>query len=188
MEEDLKINALERPYAPERDAVPLRWEPEYVGRKLVAAFVTLDRLPRVRGPRDPGRHWPEHAVEWADQLAHAELDDAERRAREFQQNRTILRPTSADIAGMDAAFDWLRELRRVDPGMALVTSSLGALFRPSPFHPPALHRQTLGAAYALSQTRQGARPSRPMAEGPRRTGVLKIRASRRFKAQGKPVT
>ncbi|MGO9007591.1 MAG: hypothetical protein ACLQIQ_08710 [Beijerinckiaceae bacterium] len=127
MEEDLKINALERPYAPERDAVPLRWEPEYVGRKLVAAFVTLDRLPRVRGPRDPGRHWPEHAVEWADQLAHAELDDAERRAREFQQNRTILRPTSADIAGMDAAFDWLRELRRVDPGMALVTS-LWALY------------------------------------------------------------
>jgi hypothetical protein len=127
MDEQLKVNALEQPYVPEHEAIPQRWEPEYVGRKLVAAFVTLDRLPRVRGPRDPGRHWPEHAVEWADRLAHAELDDAERQARETQQNRTILRPTSAEIAGMDAAFDWLRELRKVDPGMALVTS-LWALY------------------------------------------------------------
>jgi hypothetical protein len=125
--EDLKINALERPYAPERDTIPLCWEPEYVGRKLVAAFATLDRMPRVRGPRAPGHHWPEHKIEWADQLARAELDGAEKRAHEMAQNRTILRPTSAEIANMDAAFDWLRELRRIDTGMALVTS-LWALY------------------------------------------------------------
>ena len=122
MDEQLKVNALEQPYVPEHEAIPQRWEPEYVGRKLVAAFVTLDRLPRVRGPRDPGRHWPEHAVEWADRLARAELSEAERRAREAAQNFTMLRPTSAEIAEMESAFDWLRELRAVDSGMALVTS------------------------------------------------------------------
>lgn len=127
MDEDLKINALEAPYAPEQEATPLVWEPEYVGRKLIAAFVTLDRLPRVRGPREPGRHWPHHAIEWADQLAQSELDPAEKRAREAQQNRIIVRPTAADIAGMDAAFDWLRELRQFDSGLALV-ATLWALY------------------------------------------------------------
>ena len=59
--------------------LPLRWEPEHVGRRLVKAFMTLDRLPRDRGPREPGGHWPKHAVEWVDQLARAELSDEERR-------------------------------------------------------------------------------------------------------------
>jgi len=127
MQDDLKVNALENPYAPLQDEVPPTWEAEYVGRKLVAAFVTLDRLPRVRGPREPGHHWPGHAVEWADQLAQAELGASEKRAREIEQNRTIVRPSAADIAAMDAAFDWLRELRRLDSGMALVTS-LWALY------------------------------------------------------------
>jgi hypothetical protein len=122
MDEDLKINALEQPYAPESYGMPPHWEPEYVGRKLVAAFVTLDRMPRVRGPRQPGGHWPDHSLEWADHLAQAELDQSEKRARQQEQNRTIVRPTAGDIAGMEAAFDWLRELRRHDPGMALVTS------------------------------------------------------------------
>ncbi|MGB8276958.1 MAG: hypothetical protein WCF20_03350 [Methylovirgula sp.] len=122
MDEDQKINALERPYAPERETIPMRWEPEHVGRRLVKAFVTLDRLPRVRGPREPGGHWPLHAVEWADQLARAELDASEKRTREIEQNRTILRPSSAEIAEMEMAFDWLRELRGVDSGMALVAS------------------------------------------------------------------
>ncbi len=122
MEEDQKINALERPYASERETIPPRWEPEHVGRRLVKAFVTLDRLPRVRGPREPGGHWPLHAVEWADQLARAELDTSEKRTREIEQNRTILRPSSAEIAEMEMAFDWLRELRGVDSGMALVAS------------------------------------------------------------------
>lgn len=120
--EDLKINALERPYMPEREDIPTRWEAEHVGRRLVKAFVTLDRLPRLRGPREPGGHWPIHAVEWADQLAQAELDAGEKRSRDIAQNRTILHPTSAEIAEMEKVFDWLRELRAVDSGMALVAS------------------------------------------------------------------
>lgn len=120
--EDQKINALECPYAPEHESIPLRWEPEHVGRRLVKAFTTLDRLPAVRGPRAPGGHWPLHAVEWADQLARAELDADEKRSRDLAQNRSILRPTSAEIAEMETAFDWLRELRSIDSGMALVAS------------------------------------------------------------------
>jgi hypothetical protein len=127
MHEDPKINALERPYDEARAEIPPRWEPEHVGRRLVKAFVTLDRLPRLRGPREPGGHWPQHAVEWADRLARAELSDAERRTREAAQNFTILRPTSTEIAEMEAAFDWLRDLRGVDSGMALV-ASLWALY------------------------------------------------------------
>lgn len=122
MDAGSKINALDQPYCSDRDEVPLQWEPEHVGKRLVKAFVTLDRLPRSRGPREPGGHWPRHAIEWADQLAQAELDDSERRARDQASNQTALRPTSRDIAEMDAAFDWLRVLRAEDTGMALVTS------------------------------------------------------------------
>lgn len=117
-----KINALEAPYDEAQEEIPPRWEPEHVGRRLVKAFVTLDRLPRLRGPRAPGGHWPQHAVEWVDRLAQAELSEAERRAREAAQNFTILRPTSMEIAEMEKALDWLRALRGVDSGMALVAS------------------------------------------------------------------
>lgn len=55
-------------------------------------------------------------------MAQAELSDAEKRTRDAAQNFTVLRPSSAEIAEMEAAFDWLRELRAVDSGMALVTS------------------------------------------------------------------
>jgi hypothetical protein len=119
---EMKINALERPYDEENFGIPLRWEPEHVGRRLVKAFTTLDRLPRDRGPREPGGHWPKHAVEWVDRLAQAELSEAERRTREAARNFTVLRPSSIELAEMEKAFDWLRELRAVDSGMALVTS------------------------------------------------------------------
>jgi hypothetical protein len=120
--DDRKINALEAPYDETHEEIPARWEPEHVGRRIVKAFVTLDRLPRMRGPREPGGHWPQHAIEWADRLAQAELSEAERRTREAAQNFTIPRPTAAEIAAMEAAFDWLRELHGVDSGMASVAS------------------------------------------------------------------
>jgi hypothetical protein len=101
---------------------PAHWDAKLVGAALVKAFTTLDRLPRARGPREPGGHWPGHAVEWADQLAIAELDEDERRAREKARNRVLMRPTGLEIARMEEAFDWLRELQAQDSGMALVTS------------------------------------------------------------------
>ncbi len=101
---------------------PARWTPEHVGEKLVKAFHTLDRLPRLRGPREPGGHWVRHAIEWADRLAQAELPEDERRERAERQNEALLRPTGAEIKEMDATLEWLRDLRTIDPGMALITS------------------------------------------------------------------
>lgn len=122
MEDDSNTNALEQPCCSERENLPPQWEPDHVGKRLVKAFVTLDRLPLPRGPREPGGHWPRHVVEWTDLLAQAELDESERRERQRERNRAMIRPTGLEIAQMEAALDWLRELRAEDSGMALVTS------------------------------------------------------------------
>lgn len=108
--------------APWREALPHLWDADLVGKKLVQAFATLDRLPRLRGPREPGGHWPRTRTEWADRLAQAELDEAERRDRQRAANRVVIRPAAAEIAQMEKAFEWLRELRTEDSGMALVTT------------------------------------------------------------------
>ncbi len=102
--------------------VPTSWTAEHVGQRLVDAFRTLDRLPRTKGPREPGNHWPRHRVEWADQIAQAELPEVERRAREELRNALSLRPSGHEIDRMDRALEWLRDLRALDPGLALVTS------------------------------------------------------------------
>jgi hypothetical protein len=120
--EDAKPEGFEGFYISQAEPPALCWTPEHVGESLVKAFRTLDRLPRVRGPREPGGHWVRHAIEWADQLAQAELPEDERRARAERQNERLLRPTGAEIKEMDLVLEWLRELRDADPGMALVTS------------------------------------------------------------------
>ena len=102
--------------------LPAAWTPDHVGRRLVEAMRTLDRLPRVKGPRQAGNHWPQHRVEWADQLAQAELPEAERRERVARRNSLAQRPSGREIDRMDAVLEWLRELRDLDPGIALVTS------------------------------------------------------------------
>ena len=94
------------------------WEAGHVGKRLVQAFATLDWLPRLRGPRELGGHWPRTLTEWADRLAQAELEESERRIRERAYNRTVIRPTAVEIQRMDAASEWLRELRDMDSGMA----------------------------------------------------------------------
>jgi hypothetical protein len=105
-----------------REALPPLWDAALVGKRLVQAFVTLDRLPRLRGPRAPGGHWPRTVTEWADQLAQAELEESERRTRQQAANRTVIRPSAAEITHMETAFEWLSELRVEDSGMALVTT------------------------------------------------------------------
>ncbi len=160
MDEGRNFNAPEPDLFAGSDASPSRWEPEHVGKMLVKAFVTLDRLPRASGPREPGGHWPRHAVEWVDQLAQAELEESERRKREQAANRTIIRPSGVEIAQMDAAFDWMRELRAVDSGMALVTSlwalrsargrSLKALCAEKHWAPHTFYRKRLKALTYLA--------------------------------------
>lgn len=95
------------------------WNAERVGEALVEAFVTLDRLPRVQGPRAPGGHWPGILREWSDQLG---IDPLERKMREEAANQTVVKPTSEEILHMETAFDWLKELREREPGIALVVT------------------------------------------------------------------
>ncbi|MGH6834909.1 MAG: hypothetical protein ACREC9_04995 [Methylocella sp.] len=112
----------EAPLFAGRETLPPLWDANLVGKRLVQAFVTLDRLPRLRGPRKPGGHWPLTVTEWADQLAQAELEESERRTRSEATNRTVIRPSAAEITQMETAFQWLSELRVADSGMALVTT------------------------------------------------------------------
>jgi len=120
--EDAKFDRFETLDAGRVSRAPARWEPEHVGELLVNAFTILDRLPRVKGPREPGGHWVRHAIEWADQLAQAELPEAELKERAELRNRALLCPTGAEIKQMDVVLEWLRSLRDADPGMALVTT------------------------------------------------------------------
>ena len=106
---------------PDAERPPL-WTAEHVGHRLVDAMRTLDRLPKVKGPKPAGNHWVRHRIEWADHLAQAELPEAERRERQARHNDLALRPSGTDIDRMEAALDWLRELREIDAGLALVTS------------------------------------------------------------------
>jgi hypothetical protein len=122
MDEEAMLSRCEAPLFPGRETLPALWDAALVGKRLVEAFVTLDRMPRLRGPRAPGGHWPRTVTEWADQLAQAELEESERRTRQQAANRTIIRPTAAEISHMEMAFEWLSELRVADSGMALVTT------------------------------------------------------------------
>ena len=140
---------------------PEGWTDARVAQALVKAFVTLDRLPRVKGPREPGGSWPQAKREWADELAAAELDEAERKAREETARRALSRPTGADIARMDAALEWLRELRAADAGMALVTTlwalraargrSVKALMKEKSWAPHTFYRKRAKALAFIAQ-------------------------------------
>ena len=114
-----KFNPVEQPYGVE-ERVPDRWTPHHVGVRLVDAFKTLERTPRVPGPREPGAAWPSYQYDWADRLAQAEQTATERKDRERQQNNNVrIRPSAVELQQMDAAFDWLRQLREFDEGFAV---------------------------------------------------------------------
>lgn len=98
------------------------WDAELVGAAIVAAFITLAKMPRVSGPRNPGGHWPKTMDEWADQMARAGMDPIEKKMREEAANQgRVPLPTMEEIRRMEMAFDWLRELYLEDYGMAVVT-------------------------------------------------------------------
>jgi hypothetical protein len=110
------------PLPPESRTLPSLWDSGLVGERLVQAFVTLDRLPRLRGPRQPGDHWPGTIIEWADRIAQAELEESERRTRQQAANRTVILASAVEITQMEVVFGWLRELRGVDSGLAVVAT------------------------------------------------------------------
>ena len=138
--------------APGATSLPPMWDAELVGERLVQAFVTLDRLPRLRGPREPGDHWPRTLVEWADRLAQAELEESERREREKLANRTVIRPSAIEIQRMDLALEWLRELHGDGYGNGSRDNPLGAALGARPLGQKTLRRKEMGTAHVFSQT------------------------------------
>ena len=139
---------------------PAAWTPDHVGQRLVEAMRTLDRLPRPKGPRAPGNHWPQHRLEWADKLAQAELPDAEKRERTASRlTELIRRPSGAEIDRMDRALDWLRDLREEAPDLALVATlwawrlarrrSIRALCRERGWTPQTFHNRRARALAAI---------------------------------------
>jgi hypothetical protein len=73
---------------------------------LVEALRTLRLLPTSNGPRVFGNTWPTWTYTWEDQLAQQEMEKDEREQIARVQNRTKLRPSSVEIAHMEAAIGW----------------------------------------------------------------------------------
>jgi len=152
----LEINALEQSYCSERGVACLRnGSRSMSGKRLVKAFITLDRLPRLRGPRERvgiGRATPSNG---ADQLAQAELDESERACasrpaiepQSGRRRRRIaqwngLRPGYGNCARGSSAWLWLRASGRC---------AWRAADRQG-----ALRREKMGAAHILSKASEGA--------------------------------
>lgn len=142
-------------------SLPPAWTPAHVGDRLVEAMRTLDRLPRPRGPRAPGNHWPQHRLEEHDRLAQAELPEPERRERAGARLAELaLRPSGAALDRMDRALEWLRLLRAHDPDLALIATlwanrlargrSLRALCRERGWTPQTFHTRKTKALAAIA--------------------------------------
>jgi hypothetical protein len=94
--------------------VPPHWTGPHVGVRLVEALRVVQLLPARRGPQEYGNNWPAWLVEWQDQLAQLEQEQAERDLAHRQQNRVRVLPTATEIMRMEQAIVWparyLREL------------------------------------------------------------------------------
>jgi hypothetical protein len=128
--EALKVNALEKPLpVPDHEErvsrvrrvhLPSAWTADHVAIRLVDAFTILRKLPKPRGPKSPGNSWPEYAYTFADVVGWSDLPAGERAERDKDLNKVSDRPTSRDLAIMEAAFEWLRWLRTVDDAIARI--------------------------------------------------------------------
>lgn len=134
--------------------------------RLVDAFRTLDKLPRAKGPRPAGNHWPAHRIEFADRVAEAELPETERRERERRRNDLAFRPSGTEIARMDRALEWLRALRELDPDQALLVTlwafrtargrTIRVLCRERGWTPPTFYKRRERALTAIASRLEAA--------------------------------
>lgn len=111
--ENLRINSLERPYDAQAEPIPGLWTPDHLSRRLVDAFSTLRRLPRVKGPRVPGNHGPAYMHDWADRLAQVE-DPEILKEHQAEQNRDRSQPSALEIQHMEQCNEFLRAFREQD--------------------------------------------------------------------------
>lgn len=59
---------------PAPEFVPPTWDGPHVGKRLIEALETLQRLPMRNGPRAFGNGWPSYQREWSDLLAQQEAE------------------------------------------------------------------------------------------------------------------
>jgi len=127
--DDLRVNSLEKPYDPQSEEVPSEWTPDHLSRRLVDAFTTLKRLPRVPGPRQPGNHGPAYIHTKLDTDGYGNTQGVseeiaalgnplEERRRDMNADR--LPPSKADIAQMERCNEFLRWFRGYDSQAASI--------------------------------------------------------------------
>jgi hypothetical protein len=126
---DLRVNSLERPYEPDLDPIPSEWTPDHLSRRLVDAFATLRRMPRVPGPRQPGNHGPAYVHTGLDVRG---WDNPENvlpavaalgnpfEERKCDMNADRLPPSKTEILQMETCNEYLRWFRNHDATGALV--------------------------------------------------------------------
>jgi hypothetical protein len=142
-------------HRPAPEYIPPFWTGPHVGLRLVEALRVLRRLPPVRGPRAFGNSWPAWLVEWEDQLAQLEQEQAERDLAERQQNRVRVLPSSIEITRMEIAIAWLGHYLH-DCRQLLRTVSRVAFYRTRNHHIGyAARRMRLPFALARQWNREG---------------------------------
>jgi hypothetical protein len=93
-------------HTPAPDYIPPAWDGPHVGKRLAEGLRTLRLMPAVKGPRAFGNAWPEWMVEWEDQLAQMEQEQAEQERAHKIANRTRILPSSMEIMRMEASISW----------------------------------------------------------------------------------
>jgi hypothetical protein len=115
-------------HTPAPDYIPPSWDGPHVGKRLIETLRTLRRMPMVNGPRVFGNGWPRWQYEWDDLLAQADMERDQREILERAQNRTRIRPSSVEIAYMEAAIAWPARYLRDAPQL-LRTVQIVAVIR-----------------------------------------------------------
>jgi hypothetical protein len=90
---------------PPPEFVPDRWDGPHVGKRLVEALRVLMLMPAPRGPQQFGSGWPAFEPEYWERAQYADdpVWEAEQAA---ERNRIKPRPSSIEIAHMEAAIGW----------------------------------------------------------------------------------
>jgi hypothetical protein len=91
---------------PAPEFIPPFWIGPHVGKRLAEAMHTLRAIPINGVPQAFGNSWPEYRIEWTDQLAQLEGDQAQQEQEAAARNWARVIPSSVQIAHMETAISW----------------------------------------------------------------------------------
>jgi hypothetical protein len=92
---------------PAPDYVPPHWDGPQVGKRLVEALRLLRTLPGPVRPQAYGTAWPAYFTEWSDRSSYEDDEHWKTdRASEWNARALKPRPSSVEIARMEAAIAW----------------------------------------------------------------------------------